>query len=297
MNQARNVFGTLEKYGSHAPENYLTEAFVYLLDLLLSREPAAGLDMINWLCGLGVAERLIAANEIVIKTQVDIKPYGIVDIAIQSGKNALFYIEVKLDSALDGDQLWTYREDLQQHHKGQRTGMVFLSRSRQAAIPTKLLDHEYHHICWYEVYDRIQGLDARDEVAAFFVTNFQRFLEAKYMSYSQISGEYSDGITAMNNLTHMLRAAISEAFPKAKIKVSGGFGWRGYGVAPCYFCGIRFEAPHLLVCEYYPKNGVPFKRNLNLANENFFALSKNEQFEQIVQFLRETYTMSLKSNP
>jgi len=30
----------------------------------------------------------------------------------------------------------------------------------------------------------------------------------------------------------MLHAAIGDALPKAKVKVSGGFGWRGYGIAP-----------------------------------------------------------------
>ena len=51
------------------------------------------------------------------------------------------------------------------------------------------------------------------------------------MNYSQISSEYTGGTTATNNLIQMLRAAISATLPKAKVKVTGGFGWRGYGIA------------------------------------------------------------------
>ena len=104
MNQDRNVFEALQKTAHMLPENYLTEAFVYLLDMLLTREPADGLDMINRLCGLSMSEQLTEANAITIKTQVNIAPHGIVDIEIQSEKTVLFYVEVKLDAPLDGQQ-------------------------------------------------------------------------------------------------------------------------------------------------------------------------------------------------
>ncbi len=282
MSQSRNIFEALQKYGSHASENYLTEAFVYLLDLLLDREPVAGLEMINRLCGLNTSEQLIESDVIKIETQEILKDGGIVDIVIRSGKAALFYVEVELDAPLDGDQLRMYREDLLRHHAGQQTGMVFLARSRQAAISTRLLVHEYHHVCWYEVYEWIQRLNVRDEVAVFFATNFEHFLETKSMNYSRVSGEYTDGIASMNNLIQMLRAAISEASPKARVTVTGGFGWRGYKVAPGYFSGIRYDASHLLAFE---RNN--FKRDLNLRDADFFALSRDEQFERIVRFLSE----------
>ena len=47
-----NVFSALSEYGSNARENYLTEAYVFLLKLLLDRGPSVGFGMVNQLCGL-----------------------------------------------------------------------------------------------------------------------------------------------------------------------------------------------------------------------------------------------------
>jgi hypothetical protein len=112
------------------------------------------------------------------------------------------------------------------------------------------------------------------------------------MNYSHIGSEYTAGISATNNLLQMLRAAISAALPKAKVTVNGGFNWRGYGVAPGYFCGIRFDASHLLVFERWENKAIVFKRDLNFIDENFFTLDRDAQFERIVRFLIESHAAS-----
>ncbi len=295
MSQSSNVFEALQKYGSHAPENYLTESFVYLLDLLLIREPAAGLKMINQLCGLGESEQLTDASAIKIDTQVSIKPHGIVDIRIRKGNDVLFYVEVKHDSPLNGDQLAAYRKELFQHHEVRMKGLVFLARSREGAVPTRLNSNEYHRACWYEIYDRLQPQTIHDEVVKYFAADFQGFLSGKGMNFLQVNAGYSSDTTAMNNLMHMLRAAIGEAIPGADLQLPRSRVLHGFIVWK-FFCGVRFAIPDVLVFEDNKGRSPTLHRVLHFVKENFYTRDKDAQFEQIVHFLREAYTESLKRN-
>ena len=45
-----NIFSTLAKYNSATDENYLTEAFVFVINSLLQRERPIGLEILTQLC-------------------------------------------------------------------------------------------------------------------------------------------------------------------------------------------------------------------------------------------------------
>ena len=102
-----NIFVTLFKFGPGAEENYLTEAFVFLLKLLLERELDAGLAIINQLCGLSQENRFEVLKPSAICTQITVdnkRP----DIEIRGDKDTLVYVEVKHDSPLGEGQLESY---------------------------------------------------------------------------------------------------------------------------------------------------------------------------------------------
>ena len=113
---ADNLFSTLFKYGAYAPENYLTEAFVYLLKELLTRSPAAGLKIVNRLAHFPTADAFQNPADLRIHTQVS-GENGYPDIQITDGEARLVSIEVKHDAPLHLGQLENYLHDLE------RTGM------------------------------------------------------------------------------------------------------------------------------------------------------------------------------
>ena len=110
-----DIFSTLEKYSSAEnknaqDENYLTEAFVFLLKLLLEKDKEKGIELLNLICTDG--EFLFELEEeLSIRTQTGLESKDrsdIPDIQIRSD-DKLVFIEVKLDAGLSGeDQIEKY---------------------------------------------------------------------------------------------------------------------------------------------------------------------------------------------
>lgn len=104
-----NIFSTLSKYAG-AEENFLTEAFVYLINELLRREYEGGKTLIQKLIG---KEKNIFSDyyPISVVTQSTLEE-GRPDICIQTSQDKLFFIEVKHDSPLHPGQLEAYYSEL-----------------------------------------------------------------------------------------------------------------------------------------------------------------------------------------
>jgi hypothetical protein len=116
------------------------------------------------------------------------------------------------------------------------------------------------------------------------------FLEEKSMTVKRVTWEYMQGISALVDLMKMLEAALTECVPAVHYVRTGGFGHCGFLVKDKYWFGIRYQKPTLLAFEdnkgYPPKT---YERCLNLETAHFFSLDEGEQFERIIEFLRETY--------
>jgi hypothetical protein len=220
---SENVFSNLFRYGPGEEENYLTEAFVFLLKLLLERTPDRGLPIINQLSGLPQEAHLRNPESVAISTQV-IVAEGRPDIEIRDGQDTLVYVEVKHDASLGVRQLERYWAELQAG-TASNTRLVFLTRSRVSARETTLAPEKYHHVCWYEIHNQLAKTEIQDEVCQYFVHSFLRFLEEKRMSMEKVPQEYIQGVPALLKLTDMIEASILEAIPNAKHKSSSGWSW------------------------------------------------------------------------
>ncbi len=279
-----NVFSALFKACPAAEENYLTEALVFVFKLLLERVPDEGVAMVNRLCGFSHKARLEDPGSIGISTQV-IVDEGRPDIEIRSGSDTLVYVEVKHDAPLGANQLeyyWARLEGARQSN----TRLVLLTRSRASARETTLAPHKYHHVCWYEIYNWVANTAVQDEVCSYLVRGFMRFLEEKEMSMEKVSWEYIEGIPSLLKLTKMMEASITEAMPGVSHKRTAGWGWRGFNIDGDSFYGVRHENPLFVVFEQKSGSSLTFKRDLALEDMHFFSLSKDEQFECLVEFLR-----------
>ena len=283
-----NIFSVLSKYAFRQEENYLTEALAFLLRLLLERNPPTGLDLVNSLCGRDPAATFTNATSIAISTQVTTEQ-GTPDIGIRVGDSTLVYVEAKHDSPLGIDQLTAYLDQLNQSGFLD-TRLVLLTRSRSSSIQTTLEPDDYHHVCWYELYNWCSNIETEDDVCQYLIHSFMSFLEEKRMSMKKVSCEYMEGIPALLNLADMMEAAISEVMPEDKWKRSGGWNWRGYYLPDDYWFGVRYHKPMVVVFEdNHGYDPVTHKRDLNLEKEHFFSLSKDEQFELLVTFLKRAW--------
>lgn len=278
-----NVFSTLFRARLGA-EDYLTEALVFLLKLLLERAPQRGIAIINRLSGLPQEGRFENPESVAISTQVIVEVER-PDIEIRDDQERLIYVEVKHDAPLGVRQLERYLSRLQAA-SFPTTGLVLLTRSRVSARETTLAPGEYHHVCWYEVYNWLAESKAQDEVCQYFVRSFMRFLEEKQMSMEKVPQEYSEGVPALVKLTNMMEASITEAVPNANYRRTAGWDWRGFNING-YFYGIRPSRPLLVVYESNMGNSPTYKRHLDLGSKGFFSMSKDEQFECLVEFLRQ----------
>lgn len=279
-----NVFSTLFRARLGA-EDYLTEAFVFLLKLLLERAPDNGLAVVNRLSGLSQVASFEHPESIVTSTQVIVEG-GRPDIEIRDGEDRLVYVEVKHDSPLGVRQLERYLSELQAAPSA-NTRLVLLTRSRVSAWETTLAPDEYQHVCWYEIHNWLAEADVRDEVCQHFIYSFMRFLEEKQMSMEKVPQEYIRGVPALLKLTNMMEASITEAIPNAKYTRTAGWSWRGFAIEGGYFYGCRFAQPSLVVFDNSYAPSQTYKRDLDLESVRFFSLSNGEQFECLVGFLRQ----------
>ena len=88
-----NIFSALAKYNSAEDENYLTEAFVFVLNSLLIRECAVGCEILTKLCTEN-KEFSFDPDEVISLSTQETTEQGRPDIKVAS-TDKLIYIEVK----------------------------------------------------------------------------------------------------------------------------------------------------------------------------------------------------------
>ena len=102
-----NLFVSLHKWAHRQDENFVTQAFIFLINHLLDHEETVGSELVKWLCfGSTVPPSSIDGRPSVtgqFRTEV-----GIPDIKIEYNR-VFCLIEVKKGSRLGHDQLERYR--------------------------------------------------------------------------------------------------------------------------------------------------------------------------------------------
>ncbi|MCP4142544.1 MAG: PD-(D/E)XK nuclease family protein [Chloroflexi bacterium] len=284
----QNIFITLAKYASQQEENFLTEAFVYLLDVMLEKDSSSGISILKEISGAKSHNWFSEKQTISITTQITIEKDR-PDIAITIGNEKIIFIEVKHDSKLGEKQLERYYSHLENSHYTAKQ-LVLLTRSRNSIQETNLDKTKFHHICWYEISSWLSEIESKNKTVTYLIQQFIGFLKDKEMSMEKITWEYIRGLPAMKNFLDMLGAAISEANPELTTKKTIGWTWGGYYLEGNIFLGLRFTDHLLLSFENDTGNKPTFIKSLHLEENHFFSLSAGEQLELLVTFIQESYT-------
>jgi len=302
-----DIFSTLAKYNSAINENYLTEAFVYVINSILEKDSSACCELLNRLCVVENEFSFSPEDQITVTTQ-DTTETGRPDIKI-STSDKLIYIEVKHDSPLGHNQIQRYKQALESSPAITKH-VVLLTRF--AINITKREEQPYKHIRWFQVFNWLSDLleDTTNEVIKFLIHNFNKFLEGKQMSMQKVSWEYINGLPAFMNLLNMIELAIRgaglslyKAYPTAVAKESRGF----YIENNRRWCGIIYDSHLEIVYQVSDVNehdinkvkkptykfeddkwGIYFY--LPLEDYHFFSLSKDEQLELITSFIKTVHS-------
>jgi hypothetical protein len=299
-----NIFLALAKYNSARDENYLTEALVFLINSLLSREHSIGLEILTKLC-VKHDEFSFSTGEIISVTTQETTEQGRPDIKVAS-PDKLIYIEVKHDSTLGPQQLKRYEKALESSTASIKH-IVLLTRFAVDFEERK--ERPYKHIRWYEVYNWLASASTRVQDAAivYLIKSFISFLEVKQMSIQKVGWEYINGVPAFNNLINMIEVAIQGASLRVHQK-SAAWDAKGFYVGNTEFwCGIHYNNPLILTFEIYDKKKFNAKLvetpsyevregrerlwfRLPLQDKHFFSLDKDQQIEEITKFVSTAYS-------
>lgn len=283
-----NIFSSLSRFAFRQEENFLTEALVSVLNVILEREKELGHDILGRISGELTKNWYKDAMAITVTTQFTVEE-GRPDILIELGIDKLIFIEVKHDSGLGVEQLERYHKYLGNLIEKQ-TQLVLLTRSKHSVQETSLDVSLFHHVCWYEIGGWLSDADVQDEVTQYLVDQFLDFLKEKEMSMERITWEYMEGVTAMINLANMLGTAIAETLPEEKTRRTAGWNWVGYyiGDGTDIWIGIRYREPLIVVFENDNGNDPTYRNELYLPDVHFFSLTAGEQLECLIGFINSS---------
>ena len=292
-----NIFSALAKYSSKEGENYLTEAFVFLLTHLLEKERNTVVKILGRLCVKDEGFCFDPEQIIIISTQKTTEE-GRPDIEILA-PNTRIYIEVKYDAPLGYRQIERYRKALEAYSEKNKL-IVLLTRF---AIELEGGAEPDKHVRWFEVYNWLAEAEVEDPVSEYLVRGFMDFMEEKQMSIQKVGWEYINGVPALINLMNMIQVAM-ESLSLPIYQKTAGWDWKGFYILDGdHFCGIYYERPLTVVFEIQHKGKYdsevlaepryPAEETqrailflLDLESTHFFSLNKDEQLELITTFLR-----------
>ncbi|MBN2465284.1 PD-(D/E)XK nuclease family protein [candidate division WOR-3 bacterium] len=273
----KNLLVNLHKWVSRQDENYVTEAFAHLVATLLSREPQPALGFIGWLVGAEVGQGFVQAAGVEVVTQMQDEGNQ-PDIRMYAG-SAVAYVEVKVESGVDRDQLRRYKEELDRVAQGPRA-LVLLTRH----AVTEDSSGGHPNVCrrWHEVAERLEQLDVSDAVAAYLVGQFLEFLRERGMAVEHVDVELAAGMRAATNLMKMAEAGLLACGARPQ-PLRGATNHLGY-----YFnkkeawAGIYWSEPTILLIEQDSRR----LHILDLEQTGFFDLSREDQYRAVEEFVR-----------
>ncbi len=94
----------------------------------------------------------------------------------------------------------------------------------------------------------------------------------------------------MMDLVDMLGDSLRIALPEVSLRRTAGWDFRGYYLSDTHlWSGIYYRDPLIVVFATHGKEAPEFARSFHLDKSHFFAFSKDEQFEAMVEFVRNAH--------
>lgn len=302
-----NLFLRLHKWAWRQDENFLTEAFAFILEYLLEHETEAAVRLLDNATNGFFRLRREEAVLMDVRTQA---PHveGRPDLELRTARQ-LAFVEVKSEFEVDQDELGRYRTILEQSSLPQTT-LILLTRYPANLNPKREVPDV--SIRWYQVAEWIEQERNRyafQAVSDFLVKQFLSFLTERRMIMGQVTWELTGGVRSLLALRVMLYEAANACGFHPLIGAWQDFmGVRLNGWS--YRVGIYYDKPEVLrfetwdrkvnkeaaeqfgIGKVYPwksKPGFGWYREIVLEAEeaHFFARSKANQLQFLETYLEE----------
>ena len=234
-NTEHNLLLALSKWASGQQENFLTEAFAYLIEKLCDSAPDVGAEFLRWLSDGRFCVSQDRMAQISVETQPRLGSDKQPDIRIE-GPAHLMYVEMKDRAPVKLAQLTKYADDLRKQRQYTRgRSLILITRG----WPGEKAEAVRGISCrrWYAAAEflRCRRTSIADARASGYVDQFLTLLGGKGMSYEHVGSELAPGVKALQNLMTMVLRALEQRGIRATYHVDKD----GYA---CYFFDRRNHA-------------------------------------------------------
>ncbi len=216
--QSTNLLVSLSKWASGQQENFLSDAFVHLMNLLAQDSPEAFAEIIGQMTDGILRPTDESAQDFALVSQVDTSE-GTPDIEID-GPNAYALVEVKDESPVDIGQVERYLT-LVERNQCRSKCLILLTKYQPPLLPGSPL---LKSVRWTQITEWLRDAEKRfdfDETSIYTLRQFIGFLEAKGMSVNRTGWEMLPGIEQFKHFKVALRQAMESA---GAHKVYASFG-------------------------------------------------------------------------
>lgn len=276
-----NLFQSLLHSRSTSSEDYLTEAFRFVMNLMLVRDSEYALGFLNWLCRPKVEFQ--DASKIKINSQVILTNKSRPDIEISEGLARLVYIEIKEWANLHGDQMLRYDAVIDSTIVPQRL-LILLTPHPFTDGSGIIAADRYKQVLWSEVFAQLDDYKG-DEVLGFLIRHFNDYLESRNLGSRQRVGFDNEGIEQLKILVdEAYKLARRETWRKLGRKNAKPDGWYGYNIRSNSWFGFRYTMPHIIV--FYNHSVHPYIDEVrDLYQNEFVSMPRHEQIAYLTKFL------------
>jgi len=303
--QSTNLLVSLSKWASGQQENFLSDAFAHLMNVLAQDSPEVFAELVGSMSHGIVRPTSESTTDFAVVSQIDTSE-GTPDIEI-AGPNAYALVEVKDESPVDIGQVERYLRLIERNDARSKC-LILLTRYQPPPLPDSSL---LKSVRWTQIAEWLREVDTRfevDETSIYTLRQFIGFLEAKGMSVNKAGWEMLPGIVEFKNFKTLLQQAMESAGAH-KVWSAYGADFNGCAIPDhlstnnsAFYLFIRFEQPERLVftCksayvlqesgedwEPNPHSGDSLERVLDLASEevHFFSRGLDSQQEVLENFV------------
>jgi hypothetical protein len=295
-----NLLAILSRWASGQQENFLSDSFVHLLNVLREEDPAAFIFLVEKMTDEMISPPPDSIGDFIVTSQIDTDE-GTPDIMID-GPDSYALIEVKDESPVDIDQIDRYSR-LVDRNPAQSKCLILLTKHQ---APEFDLQVPFRSIRWTQVTDWLNTTSKEIElgpISQYVVQQFLGLLEAKGMSINRVGWEMGPGLTEFMNLKTLLRE-VMESLSSVRVNTSYGADFSGLAIPESnrlvFHAVIRYANPNLLSfsCnrdrvriehqpEWHPINTIDLERILDLGSEevHFFSRELNSQRTALEEFI------------
>jgi len=209
-----NIFSLLFKWGDskNKGEDYYSKSLTLILSRLLNSADdhyrLSAVNIMNHTFAEWLGFSFNISDDISIEAHRKTEEGKIPDITIEA-KNKLIYVEIKVDSPIDGDALErieSYRKRLLVQKDARNNGLILITKSGNEPVDSIPLEQ----ISWFTVsgelryaLDELKRNDITDSATIYLLDKFYEFLKERGMAILKVEDNFDP--TTIHNVTKLLR--------------------------------------------------------------------------------------------